>query len=102
MSGRLAKDSARTCATRSSPHTKKPPPAGGGFFVSSRLLPRCPGVDFLSPPTGTYLTEPRLPLLTLAEARDAVRLLMHLADDSVEGREARDLAADIGVRLPTE
>lgn len=55
-----------------------------------------------SPPTGTYPTDPRLPLLTLAEARAAVRLLMHLADDSAEGREARELALDIGVRLPAE
>lgn len=58
-------------------------------------------MDFSTPPTGTYPSDPRLPLLTLAEARDAVRLLMHLADDSVEGREARDLAADLGSRLPS-
>lgn len=54
------------------------------------------------PPTGTYPTDPRLPLLTLAEARDAVRLLMHLADDSLEGREARELAAEVAARLPSE
>lgn len=54
------------------------------------------------PPTGTYPTEPRLPLLALAEARDAVRLLMHLADGSAEGREARELAADVAGRLPSE
>jgi hypothetical protein len=57
-------------------------------------------MDFFTPPTGDYPTGPRVPLLTLAEAQDAVRLLMHLADESAEGREARDLAADIGVRLP--
>ncbi|MEV0917869.1 hypothetical protein AB0I93_26875 [Streptomyces sp. NPDC049967] len=56
-------------------------------------------MDSFSPPTGTYPSEPRLPLLTLTEARDAVRLLMHLADDSLEGQEARELASDIGVRL---
>lgn len=57
-------------------------------------------MDFSSPPTGTYPSDPRLPLLTLAEARDAVRLLMHLADDSTEGREAAQLAGELGVRLP--
>lgn len=51
-------------------------------------------------PTGSYPSDPRLPLLTLPEARAAVRLLMHLADDSVEGREARELALDVGARLP--
>lgn len=55
-----------------------------------------------SPPTGTYPSDPRLPLLTLSEARDAVRLLMHLADDSAEGREARELAAEVAGRLPSE
>ncbi|WP_329616439.1 hypothetical protein OG244_28335 [Streptomyces brevispora] len=59
-------------------------------------------MDFSTPPTDPYPSGPRLPLLTLAEARDAVRLLMLLADDSVEGREARDLAADLGSRLPSE
>lgn len=54
------------------------------------------------PPTGTYPTDPRLPLLTLTEARDAVRLLMHLADDSPAGREARELALNLGSRLPSE
>ncbi|WP_326739114.1 hypothetical protein [Streptomyces sp. NBC_01022] len=58
-------------------------------------------MDLSTPPTGDYPTDPRVPLLTLAEAQGAVRLLMHLADDSAEGQEARDLAADIGVRLPT-
>lgn len=55
-----------------------------------------------SPPTGTYPSDPRLPLLTLPEARDAVRLLMLLADDSAEGREARELAAEVAGRLPSE
>ncbi|MFG3136079.1 hypothetical protein ACGFZA_07635 [Streptomyces sp. NPDC048211] len=57
-------------------------------------------MDFSSPPTAPYPSDPRLPLLTLTEARDAVRLLMHLADDSPEGREARELALDVGARLP--
>lgn len=59
-------------------------------------------MDFSSPPTAPYPSDPRLPLLTLAEARDAVRLLMHLADDSTEGREARELAAEVAGRLPSE
>lgn len=57
-------------------------------------------MDFSTPPTTSYPTDPRVPLLTLAEAREAVRLLLHLADDSMEGREARELALNIGVRLP--
>lgn len=48
-----------------------------------------------------YSSDPRLPLLTLPEARDVVRLLMWLADDSEEGREAERLAGDIGLRLPS-
>lgn len=56
-------------------------------------------MDFSSPPTAPYPSDPRLPLLTLTEARDAVRLLMALADDSPEGREARDLAGELGGRL---
>ncbi|MGQ4353207.1 hypothetical protein [Streptomyces drozdowiczii] len=54
-------------------------------------------------PTDPYPPDPRLPLPTLPtlpEARDTVRLLMLLADDSEAGREARDLAAELGVRLP--
>ena len=62
-------------------------------------LRRCPCMDF---PTDPYPSDPRLPLLTLSEARDVVRLLMLLADDSEAGREARDLAGELGVRLPTE
>lgn len=53
-------------------------------------------------PTAPYPSDPRLPLLTLPEARDAVRLLMLLADDSEAGREARNLAAEVGARLPAE
>ncbi|MFE9850289.1 hypothetical protein ACFYPN_15965 [Streptomyces sp. NPDC005576] len=51
-------------------------------------------------PTASHPSDPRLPLLTLEEARAAVRLLMHLADDSVEGREAAELAGVLGMRLP--
>jgi hypothetical protein len=37
----------------------------------------------------------------LPEARDAVPLLMHSADKSPEGREAVQLAAEVGCRLPS-
>lgn len=53
-------------------------------------------------PTAPSPSDPRLPLLTLPEARDAVRLLMLLADDSEAGREARDLAGAVAARLPAE
>ncbi|MGW2594804.1 hypothetical protein ACWCXC_31690 [Streptomyces sp. NPDC001515] len=57
-------------------------------------------MDFSPTPTDSYPADPRLPLLTLPEARDAVRLLMHLADDTEAGREARELALEVGARLP--
>ncbi|WP_406078690.1 hypothetical protein OG337_28845 [[Kitasatospora] papulosa] len=47
-----------------------------------------------------YLRAPRLPLLTLDEAREAVRLLLHFADESPEGRAAGEWAADVALRLP--
>ncbi|CAH9419557.1 hypothetical protein SGL43_06612 [Streptomyces globisporus] len=53
-------------------------------------------------PTGSYPTAPRLPLVTLAEAREAVRLLQHFADDSPEGRDAGAWVAEVALRLPTE
>ncbi|MGC4925588.1 hypothetical protein [Streptomyces sp. DT117] len=53
-------------------------------------------------PTGSYSTSPRLPLITLDEARDAVRLLQHFADDSAEGQQAGAWAADMALRLPAE
>ncbi len=53
-------------------------------------------------PTGSYPTAPRLPLITLEEAREAVRLLQHFADDSPEGRDAGVWAADMALRLPEE
>ncbi|MFF5972243.1 hypothetical protein ACFY7C_12060 [Streptomyces sp. NPDC012769] len=52
------------------------------------------------PVTGDYADEERLPLLNLSEARQAVVLLLHLADDTVEGQEAERLARDLGARLP--
>ncbi|MFE7395696.1 hypothetical protein [Streptomyces sp. NPDC057557] len=59
-------------------------------------------MDSFSPLIGTYPTDPRLPLLTLAEAQEAVRLLRHFADDSLEGGAAGDLATDLARRLPAE
>lgn len=53
-------------------------------------------------PTGSYPASPRLPLITLDEARDAVRLLQHFADDSPEGQEAGAWAADVALRLPSD
>lgn len=60
---------------------------------------RWPAMDS---PTGSYPTAPRLPLVTLDEAREAVRLLQHFADDSPEGRDAGVWAADMALRLPSE
>ncbi|MEU9758988.1 hypothetical protein AB0D98_04110 [Streptomyces sp. NPDC047987] len=54
------------------------------------------------PVTGSYPSDPRLPLLTADEAREAARLLRHLADDSAEGRAGGDLAADLARWLPAE
>ncbi len=53
-------------------------------------------------PNGSYSTTPRLPLITLTEARQAVRLLQHFADDSPEGRDADSWVAEVALRLPAE
>ncbi|MEI5032450.1 hypothetical protein RB201_04420 [Streptomyces sp. S1A(2023)] len=53
-------------------------------------------------PTGSYPTAPRVPLITLEEAREAVRLLRHFADDSPEGQQADAWAADVALRLPSD
>lgn len=53
-------------------------------------------------PAGSYPTAQRVPLITLAEAREAVRLLLHFADDSPVGQEAGAWAADVALRLPSE
>ncbi|MFJ8313391.1 MULTISPECIES: hypothetical protein [unclassified Streptomyces] len=62
--------------------------------------------DLAAPVTGAYSDAPRLPLLTLVEARDAVRLLMHFAEagdaDSEEELDAFALATDRAGRLPSE
>lgn len=53
-------------------------------------------------PTGSYPVSPRLPLVTLEEAREAVRLLQHFADDSPEGQAAGSWVAEVALRLPAE
>ncbi|MEU2954833.1 hypothetical protein [Streptomyces xanthochromogenes] len=62
--------------------------------------------DLASPVTGTYSDAPREPLITLIEARDVVRLLLHFAKthshDSDEERDAYALATDLAGRLPSE
>ncbi|MFE3688692.1 hypothetical protein ACFXPM_36450 [Streptomyces sp. NPDC059095] len=62
--------------------------------------------DLASPATGTYSDAPREPLITLIEARDVVRLLLHFAEththDSVEERDAYALATELAGRLPSE
>ncbi|MFB7429660.1 hypothetical protein ACFC0K_41070 [Streptomyces hydrogenans] len=52
--------------------------------------------------TGTYSDEPRLVLLTHAEARETVELLQDLEqlDPDGRGRTAGQLAADLARRLP--
>ncbi|WP_030222340.1 hypothetical protein [Streptomyces bikiniensis] len=54
------------------------------------------------PVTGTYSDEPRLALLTHAEARKTVELLQLLEqlDPAGRGQTAGQLAADLARRLP--
>jgi hypothetical protein len=60
--------------------------------------------DLAVPVTGTYSDDPRLPLITLDEARNVVRLLMHFAEGggSDEELDAYALATDLAGRLPSE
>ncbi|MFE4867682.1 hypothetical protein [Streptomyces sp. NPDC056682] len=62
--------------------------------------------DLAAPVTGSYSDAPRLPLITLGEAREAVRLLMHFSElgdaDSDEALDAFALATDIAGRLPSD
>lgn len=53
-------------------------------------------------PTGSYPAESRLPLITLEEAREAVRLLQHFADDSPAGQEAGAWVAEVALRLSAD
>ncbi|GGU11295.1 hypothetical protein GCM10010272_65550 [Streptomyces lateritius] len=54
--------------------------------------------------TGDYPTEPRLPLLTATEAREAVSYLnlLETLDLTPRGRAAGQLAADLARRIPSE
>lgn len=60
--------------------------------------------DLAAPVAGTYSDSPRLPLITLDEAREVVRLLMHFtqACGTDEELDAYALATDIAGRLPSE
>ncbi|GAA2469628.1 hypothetical protein ACFPFX_35105 [Streptomyces mauvecolor] len=62
--------------------------------------------DFAAPVTGTHSDAPREPPITMVEAREAVRLLMHFAEagdgDSDEALDVYRLATDIAGRLPPE
>ncbi|WP_329114516.1 hypothetical protein [Streptomyces sp. NBC_01353] len=60
--------------------------------------------EFTEPITGDYPTDPRLPIVTAAEARQAVGylLLLESLDVTPRGRAAGDLARDLAGRLPAE
>ncbi|MFD3998869.1 hypothetical protein [Streptomyces sp. NPDC058583] len=57
-------------------------------------------MDTFPPVSGDYTDAPRLPLVTLDEARQAVEVLLHLEDESEEGWAARHLAHELAARLP--
>ncbi|MGW9437961.1 hypothetical protein [Streptomyces sp. NPDC055607] len=57
-------------------------------------------VETAAPVTGDYPDEPRLPLLTAAEARELFGLLLHFDDDSEQGRRAGQMARDLAMRVP--
>jgi len=71
-------------------------PAGGGA--------RCLGVESFEPVTADYPSAPRLPLLTLAEARETVRhlFLLEQLDLSPRGAAAGQLASELARRLPAD
>ena len=61
--------------------------------------------DLNAPITTPYTEERRLPLITLPEAQDAVRLLMLLADDAATDDDRADayhLAHHLAERVPAE
>lgn len=60
-------------------------------------------MDAFEPVTGDYSDAPRLPLLSVAEAREAVSylLLLEQLDVTPRGAAAGRLAADLAMRLPT-
>ncbi|MFI0990581.1 hypothetical protein [Streptomyces exfoliatus] len=61
-------------------------------------------METAEPVTGDYPTAPRLPLITAAEARDAVGYLrlLETLDLTPRGQAAGQLAADLARRLPAE
>ncbi|MGW6414854.1 hypothetical protein [Streptomyces sp. NPDC055055] len=61
-------------------------------------------METAEPVTGDYPTVPRLPLLTAAEARDAVGYLRLLAslDLTPRGQAAGQLAGDLARRLSAQ
>ncbi|WP_189602099.1 hypothetical protein [Streptomyces lateritius] len=61
-------------------------------------------METAAPVTGDYPTEPRLPLLTATEAREAVSYLnlLETLDLTPRGRAAGQLAADLARRIPSE
>lgn len=64
----------------------------------------CPGVESFEPVDADYPPAPRLPLLTAAEARDAVGFLQLLEslDVTPRGAAAGQLASELARRLPAE
>lgn len=58
--------------------------------------------EFVEPITGDYPDDPRLPLLTVAEARDAVGylLLLESLDVTPRGQAAGEMARSLAGRLP--
>lgn len=52
-------------------------------------------LDEAGEPRGTGEPEPRLPLITLGEAREIVQLLL-----AMDTRESRHMASELGRRLP--
>ncbi|MFB9558608.1 hypothetical protein [Streptomyces roseoviridis] len=61
-------------------------------------------METCEPVTGDYPDEPRLPVLTAAEAREAVGYLrlLETLDVTPRGRAAGQLAADLAQRIPGE
>ncbi|MFE1230291.1 hypothetical protein [Streptomyces sp. NPDC058745] len=61
-------------------------------------------METAEPVTGDYPNAPRLPLLTAAEAREAVGYLslLETLDLTPRGQAAGQLAADLASRLPSE
>lgn len=60
--------------------------------------------EFVEPVTGAYPSDPRLPLVTAAEAREAVGylLLLESLDITPRGQAAGELARGLAARLPAE